>query len=191
MIARLSGRIVEKTDISAIIDVQGVGYEVFVAMVDYEALILNESVTLYTYHATKETSEELFGFSSLVGKRLFEMLLTVQGVGPKAAMAILSIADFESVRNAIAQNDSGFISQASGVGKKTAERVALDLHDKVGEATAPSGGKVGAMTHKMARDDAMEALMALGYSLADATERLAEVPNDLSTEERIKKALAG
>jgi len=190
MIARLSGKIVEKTEVSAIIDVAGVGYEVFVASADYESLLLDTSATLYTYHAVKENSEELYGFSTLVGKRLFEMLLTVQGVGPKAAMAILSVADFESVRNAIAQNDASFIAQASGVGKKTAERVALDLHDKVGESTMVLT-RGAPMNRCIARDDALEALIALGYSLADATERLKDIPKDLSVEEKVRKALAG
>jgi Holliday junction DNA helicase RuvA len=188
MIARLSGTIVEKTDRSAIIDVSGVGYEVFVASVDHETLVLNEPATLYTYHHVRDVSEELFGFSSLVGKRLFELLTTVQGVGPKAAMAILSVADFETVRNAIAQNDAAFIAQAAGVGKKTAERVALDLHDKVGESNLNSVGFV--VGRGAVRDDALEALIALGYSLADATEKLKDLPSDLTTEEKIRRALA-
>jgi Holliday junction DNA helicase RuvA len=187
MIARLSGTIVEKTDRSAIIDVAGVGYEVYVASVDHETLVLNEPATLYTYHHVRDVSEELFGFSTLVGKRLFELLTTVQGVGPKAAMAILSVADFESVRNAIAQNDAAFIAQASGVGRKTAERVALDLHDKVGESNAAVGA---AFSRTTVRDDALEALIALGYSLNDATARLQDVPAELTTEEKIKRALA-
>ncbi|MCL2001967.1 Holliday junction branch migration protein RuvA [Candidatus Saccharibacteria bacterium] len=187
MIARLSGTIVEKTEKSAILDVAGVGYEVFVASVDHENLVLNEPATLYTYHHVRDISEELFGFSSLVGKRLFEMLLTVQSVGPKAAMAILSVADFETVRNAIAQNDAAVIAQAAGVGRKTAERVALDLHDKVGGSTMVLGKTT---SRGVIRDDAMEALMALGYSLADAAERLKDLPDGLTTEEKIRQALA-
>ncbi|MCL2038459.1 Holliday junction branch migration protein RuvA [Candidatus Saccharibacteria bacterium] len=188
MIARLAGKIVEKTDKSAIIDVAGVGYEVFVASVDHEALVLGEAATLYTYHHVRETSQELFGFSTLVGKRLFELLLTVQGVGPKAAMAILSVGDFENVRHAIGQNDALMIAQAAGVGRKTAERVVLELHDKVGESNLASAGFV--VGRGAIRDDALEALIALGYSLADATARLQELPADLSTEEKIRRALA-
>ncbi|MDR0979773.1 MAG: Holliday junction branch migration protein RuvA [Candidatus Nomurabacteria bacterium] len=187
MIARLSGIIVEKTDKSVIIDVGGVGYEVFVASVDYENLYLNEPAILNTYHHVRDVSEELFGFSSLVGKRLFELLTTVQGVGPKAAMAILSVADFEAVRNAIAQNDANFIAQAAGVGKKTAERVALDLHDKVG---AGNINNTGFIVGNVARDDALEALIALGYSLADATTKLKDLPADLPTPEKLRQALA-
>ena len=81
-------------------------------------MILDQEVKFYTYHHVREQSEELFGFSSLAAKKLFEMLITVQGVGPKAALAILSLGDAEQVRNAIANADSGFVQKATGVGKK-------------------------------------------------------------------------
>src|ERR1035437_1002058 len=134
MIAFVHGVVVEKFGSAVIVDVNGVGYEVQVAVGDFEASLLGEQVKLHTYHHIREQSQELFGFSSLAAKKLFEMLITVQGVGPKAALAILSVGDSEQVRNAIANSDSAYITQASGVGKRIAERVVVDLSDKVGLA---------------------------------------------------------
>lgn len=185
MIARLQGKIVEKIKTSLIIDVQGVGYEVQVATDDFEHLELDSIVTMYTYHHIREQSEDLYGFTSLVGKRLFELLITVQGAGPKAALAILSLADTETVRNAIANSDVLFISKASGVGRRTAERVIVDLSDKVGQAT--EGQNV--QSFSSVDRDILEALMALGFSLADATKALEGVDKSLPLEERIKLAL--
>src|SRR5690606_38031153 len=134
MIAHVSGVVVEKFANSVIVDVSGVGYEVQVASGEFDRVTLGEEVKFYTYHHIREQAQELFGFSSLAAKKLFELLITVQGVGPKAALAILSLGDSELVRNAIASSDSGFVAKASGVGKKIAERVVVDLSDKVGLA---------------------------------------------------------
>ena len=190
MIAHVKGIIVEKFNSSVIVDVQGVGYEVTVPRGEYDSLSLDDAIKLYTYHHIREQTQELFGFSSLTSKRIFEMLITVQGVGPKAAISILSIGDVESVRNAIGSSDTAFISKATGVGKKTAERVALDLHDKVGPVT---GFAKPAEEDKPAHidDDALQALMALGFSLQDASERLTHVSTDLTTAERVTAALKG
>ena len=135
MIAHIKGEIAEKFAGSVIIDVQGVGYEISLTSPDFEALNLNDTVKVYTYHHIREQSEELFGFTALEGKKLFELLITVQGIGPKAAMSILSLGSYEEVRNAIANADAAFISKASGVGKKSAERVIVDLREKVGLPT--------------------------------------------------------
>src|SRR3990167_10906749 len=132
MIAHVYGSVAEKFNNSVIVDVHGVGYEVQTALGDYEHALLNEDVKFYTYHHIREQSQELYGFSSLAARKLFELLITVQGVGPKAALAILSLDESEVVRNAIANADAGYITKASGVGKKTAERVVVDLSDKVG-----------------------------------------------------------
>jgi len=191
MIAHVSGVVAEKFNASVIVDVNGIGYEIQVATGDYEAALLNEQVKFYTYHHVREQAEELFGFSSLAAKRLFEMLITVQGVGPKAALAILSLGAAEQVRSAIAVSDAAFITRASGVGKKTAERVVVDLSDKVGLPTSlPMSGPVTAR-EVVAVDEAMEALISLGYTLNDATAALENVPLDLPTAERVRRALKG
>ena len=191
MIAHVIGVVAEKFNNSVIVDVQGVGYEVSVAAGDFDQMTLEEQVKLYTYHHIREQSQELFGFSSLAAKKLFEMLITVQGVGPKAALAILGLADAETVRNAIANSDSAFITKASGVGKKTAERVAVDLSDKVGMPIVYRQTAQAAPDVVPANDEALEALMALGYTLNDATKALQDVPADLATAQRVTLALKG
>ena len=189
MIAHVFGKVAEKFNGSLVIDVHGVGYEVSVATNDFDVVILDQEVKFYTYHHVREQSEELFGFSSLAAKKLFEMLITVQGVGPKAALAILSLGDAEQVRNAIANADSSFVQKATGVGKKTAERVVVDLSDKVGLPTHYGRAEAPLQTELNTSDEALEALMALGYTLADATKALENVDANLPTAQRVTEAL--
>lgn len=190
MIAHIVGAVAEKFGGAVIVDVSGVGYEVNVAAGDYDAVALGQQVKFYTYHHIREQSQELFGFSSLAGKKLFEMLITVQGVGPKAALAILSLDEAESVRNAIANADSVYLAKASGVGKKTAERVVVDLSDKVGMPIVYK--KQGSVqTELNTSDEALEALIALGYNLADATKALEGIDTSLPTSQRVREALKG
>lgn len=191
MIAHIIGVVAEKFAGSVIVDVRGVGYEINVAANDYDQAVLGDEVKFYTYHHIREQSQELFGFTSLTAKKLFEMLITVQGVGPKAALAILSLGDAELVRNAIANADSDYIQKASGVGKKTAERVVVDLSDKVGMPVVYRRSDDGIQTELNTGDEALEALMALGYTLADATKALEGVDLSLSTSQRVREALKG
>lgn len=188
MIAHIIGTVAEKFGGAVIVDVAGVGYEISVAAGDYETITLDQQVKLYTYHHIREQSQELFGFSSLAAKKLFEMLITVQGVGPKAALAILSLDEAEHVRNAIANADSAYLAKASGVGKKTAERVVVDLSDKVGMPIIYKRDGV-VQTELNTSDEALEALIALGYNLSDATRALDGVDRTLSTSERVREAL--
>ena len=190
MIAQIRGQVVEKFGLSVIIDVSGVGYEVMVTSLDWDKFALSDEAKVYTYHHVRENAEELFGFSSLAAKKLFELLITVQGIGPKAAMAILSLVEPEEVRNAIANADAGFIAKASGVGKKSADRVIVDLKDKVGLPTY-YGRRAEKETELAMSDEAMEALIALGYNLGDATRALAGIDSELPTAERVRIALRG
>lgn len=189
MIAHVRGKVEEKFGNSLIVDVNGVGYEITVPTPDFEVANLDEERKFYTYHQVRENAEELYGFSSLTAKKIFELLISVQGIGPKAGIAILSLAEAEEVRNAIANADTAFIAKASGVGKKSAERVIVDLRDKVG---IPS--HYGATEAKFAKvanepDEALDALIALGFPLKEATAALERVDSSLSVEERIKMAL--
>lgn len=188
MIAHIAGTIAEKFGNAIIVDVMGVGYEINVAAGDYDTSVLGNEVKFYTYHHIREQSQELFGFSSLAAKKLFEMLITVQGVGPKAALAILSLDSPEHVRNAIANADSAYITKATGVGKKTAERVVVDLSDKVGMPIVYTTNR-GIQTELNTNDEALEALIALGYTLNDATKALEGIDVTLSTSERVRAAL--
>jgi Holliday junction DNA helicase RuvA len=189
MIAHVDGIVTEKLVTSVIVDVNGVGYEVNVASSDYDRAILNEKIKFYTYHHIREQSQELFGFSTLAAKKLFELLITVQGVGPKAGQSILSVGEAEDVRNAIANSDSAYVAQASGVGKRIAERVVVDLSDKVGLPLRYDVSQTGTSNTLHHSDEALEALMALGYSLADASKALEGVSTELSTAERVTEAL--
>ena len=189
MIAHIFGKVAEKFNGTIVVDVHGVGYEVSVAAGDFEAVSLGQDAKFYTYHHVREQAEELFGFSSLAAKKLFEMLITVQGVGPKAALAVLSLGDAQQVRNAIANSDAGFVQKAVGVGKKTAERVVVDLSDKVGLPTHYGWANEPVQTELNTSDEALEALMALGYTLADATKALENVDVNLPTAQRVTMAL--
>jgi Holliday junction DNA helicase RuvA len=189
MIAHVVGVVVEKFGSSIIVDVNGVGYEVNVAAGDFDSTSLGSEIKFYTYHHIREQSQELFGFSTLIAKKLFELLITVQGVGPKAALSILSLGDSETVRNSIAISDTVFIAKAIGVGKKTAERVAVDLSDKVGQATMVNNRVV--QSNILSNDEALEALMTLGYNINDATKALENISMDLPTAQRVTMALKG
>lgn len=193
MIAHIRGIITEKIAGTIVVDVQGVGYELSVALGDFEAAQNGQEATFYTYHHIREQAEELFGFGSLAAKKLFQILIAVQGVGPKAALAILSLGSSEQVRNALAQGDAGFVQKAAGVGKKTAERIIVDVRDKVGVPTqfGATESTLTAPTPGEQPDEAREALMALGYTLADATKALEGIAQDLPTAERVRLALKG
>lgn len=187
MIAHVIGKIAEKFNSSVIVDVLGIGYEVLVPAGEFDRVLLGDEVKFYTYHHVREQSEELYGFSSLAGKKLFELLITVQGVGPKAALAVLSLGEIEQVRSAIARSDTAYISHASGVGKKTAERIIVDLSDKVGLPSINSGAPV--QTEIAIQDDALDALIALGFTLQEATDALRGVDHSLTIAERVRVAL--
>ena len=191
MIAHLRGKIEEKFGNFLTIDVNGVGYEIAVPTPDFEAVNLGEEKKFYTYHAVRENAEDLYGFSSLAAKKIFELLISVQGIGPKAAIAILSLAEAEEVRNAIANADTAFISKASGVGKKSAERVIVDLRDKVGIPSHYGATETKFATVQPAYDEALDALIALGFPLKEATAALEKVDLSLPTEERVRLALKG
>ena len=189
MIAHLKGKIEEKFGNALIIDVNGVGYEVTVPTPDFENVSLGEERKFYTYHSVRENAEELYGFLSLAAKKIFELLISVQGIGPKAGIAILSLAEAEEVRNAIANADAGFIAKASGVGKKSAERVIVDLRDKVGIPSHYGATEAKFNKATMENDEALDALIALGFPLKEATTALEKVDISLPVEERIRLAL--
>lgn len=192
MISIVSGKVVEKFAGSLVVfagENFGIGYEIFVSSDDFAKFSVGENAKFYTFHSVRENAEDLYGFSSLVAKKIFELLITVQGVGPKAALAILSLGEPEIVRNAIANDDAKFVAGASGVGKKSAERVVLDLREKVGMPSkiyAQNNEKVSA---NHGDDEALDALVVLGFPLATAVEMLENVAENLSTEDRIRAAL--
>ena len=189
MISHIKGTLEEKFGNSVIIDVHGVGYELTVTAPDFESLNLGDEVKLYAYHKLSETDESLYGFTSLAAKKLFELLISVNGVGPKAAISILSLSSPEEVRNAIANADSAFGSKAPGVGKKSAERVIVDLRDKVGLPTHYGATEAHVPGAKPESDEALDALISLGFPLKEATAALDGIDATLPVDERIRLAL--
>jgi Holliday junction DNA helicase RuvA len=191
MIATLSGTVAEKLGELLIVDVHGVGYGVLVPLEDYGKLSAHDEVKLYVYEHIRENSHDLYGFTHIDTKRLFEQLLDVNGVGPKMALSILGIGSVEDVRRAIASGDTKFIQAAPGVGKRVAERVVVDLKDKVGlvSTATPDALFVGAASAQT--DEAVQALVALGYNVQDAVSALTNIDTKLPIEERIKRALKG
>ncbi|MBI2592361.1 Holliday junction branch migration protein RuvA [Candidatus Saccharibacteria bacterium] len=188
MISKLEGKVAEKIGEVVVIDCGGVGYGVLVPFEDFGALHNGEKAKLYIYESIRDNAHDLFGFRNLEAKQLFEQLLSVKGVGPKMALAILSVASLSRVRQAIAAGDIKFLSQSKGVGKRAAERVVVDLKDKVG-LTASQDATEFLTTSADPSDEALQGLVALGYSVADAAEALKKVDQELPPAERIKQAL--
>ncbi|HET9721887.1 MAG TPA: Holliday junction branch migration protein RuvA [Candidatus Saccharimonadales bacterium] len=188
MIATLNGVITQKTGELVVLECGGVGYGLYVTFEDLGVLEEGQEAKLFIYEHIRENAHDLFGFRNLDAKRLFEQLLSVNGVGPKMALAILSIAKLQNVRQAIAKGDTKFISQAVGVGKRVAERVVVDLKDKVGLVAEDSAVDFLTITADP-NDEALQGLVALGYSVHDAAEALKKVDQNLSAEDRIKDAL--
>jgi holliday junction DNA helicase RuvA len=190
MIATLTGIVAEKLGEQVVLDVGGVGYGLLVTNEDYGRLVTGQSSKVYIHEHIREQSHDLFGFCTLDTKQLFELLLGVNGVGPKMALSMLSIGNAGAVRTAIATGDVKFIQQANGVGKRVAERVVVDLKDKVGlEGVDLSTTGLLQGQNVLLADEAVEALVSLGYSAQDACVALQGVDPSLSTEERIKQAL--
>jgi Holliday junction DNA helicase RuvA len=190
MIATLKGTIAEKLAELVILDVQGVGYGVYVTTEDYGQLKTGATARLYIYEHIRENTHDLFGFIESSTQALFELLLGVNGVGPKMALSLLSIGTADEVRRAVASGDIKYLQAANGVGKRVAERVVVDLKDKVGLLSTASGALFTSETSAQ-QDEAVQALISLGYSLPDAVRALSGVKDDLSTEDKVKHVLKG
>ncbi|PID32487.1 Holliday junction branch migration protein RuvA [Candidatus Saccharibacteria bacterium] len=192
MIAMLWGQVAETIDGMTVIDCGGVGYGVFMTTEDQGRLQAGQKAALYVYEHIREQQHDLFAFLQRDTKQLFEQLLGVNGVGPKMALSILSVGNASDVRVAIAGGDTKYIAQAAGVGKRVAERVVVDLKDKVGlEGVDLQSTGILQSEQLAARDEAAEALVSLGYSVQDAAAALAGVDVSLPVEDRIKQALKG
>lgn len=192
MIVTLTGKIAEKISDVVVLDVRGVGYGVLMPNEDYGALAVGTEAKLYIYEHIREAAHDLFGFTRQDTKGLFEQLLSVQGVGPKMALSVLSVGAANEVRRAIAGGDIKVIQRANGVGKRVAERIVVDLKDKVGLAGVDLASAGLLQSEAVTRgDEAAEALIALGYSPQDAALALQNVDPAAPIEARIKAALKG
>jgi Holliday junction DNA helicase RuvA len=187
VIARLRGRPAGRTPDGLVLDVNGVGYLLAATPSVLRRVAGADELTVETYLHVREDALQLYGFADADERELFTHLLTVNGVGPKVALAVVSGSPAQELRRAIALGDHARFLAIPGIGKKTAERIVLELKEKLGagDAVAEVGTTAGAAPHVVARD----ALVELGYSLAEAERALATIDDDLPAEERIRLAL--
>ncbi len=189
MIVTLSGVISEKLADMVVLDVRGVGYGLQVTAEDHGRLPTGEVAKLYVYEHIREQAYDLFGFVQLDTKKLFEQLLGVKNVGPKVALAVLDIGTAPAVRGAIAAGDVKLLQSAKGVGKRAAEQIVVELRDKVGLSASDAAEGIVSRPGVNTQDEAVEALISLGYTPQDAAAALKDIDSMLPSEERIKLAL--
>ena len=185
MIGHLKGTLIHQDLKSIILDVSGVGYKIHT-----NTAVLNnktgEVLEFWTYLAVRENALDLYGFEKKEELDFFELLLTVSGIGPKSALGILSVATIETLKKAIATGDTSYLNKVSGIGKKTAEKIVIELRDKL-HAHKGEGESSNLLRGE---SDVVEALKTLGYSQNEARDALKKVPNNIEgTNARIKEAL--
>ena len=196
MYAYLKGTVADKGQNELVLDVQGVGYLLFVSMTTLqETPPVGETMKLFTHLSVREDAMELFGFATREEKAMFLKLLSVSGVGTKLALAILSAMPLRDLSLAIVTGDAATLSRAPGVGKKTAQRIALELKEKVTESefeSAPASGAPLSPVQEDAAVEALAALQALGYTPVEASRALAQVRGQSdSANELVRLALRG
>ncbi|MFM6979460.1 MAG: Holliday junction branch migration protein RuvA, partial [Methylophilaceae bacterium] len=185
MIARLYGKLLQKTPPLVLIDCQGVGYECEVPMSTfYQLPAIGETITLMTHFVVREDAQLLYGFATERERTAFRQLLKVNGIGAKSALSILSGLSVEDLSNAIALQEVGLLTRIPGIGKKTAERLLLELKDKfLPEAITLASGA------KAIGNDVLNALLALGYSEKESLLAVKQLGDDLDVSEGIRQAL--
>jgi holliday junction DNA helicase RuvA len=192
MIGHLTGKIISKKPTQIILDVNGVGYVLNISITTFEKLPeLNESVSLFTYLSVREDALDLFGFSTQSEKEMFELLKSVSGIGPKLALSVLSGLPVQELKEALRESNISRIIAIPGIGRKTAERLLIELRDKVDKITRDTD--VPDKGVSSARSDAVVALTTLGYNQKTAEKAVRDVMTaspDLPLEEIIKNALS-
>jgi len=185
MIASIKGKIKYIKGGYVVIDVAGIGYKIFTTPYTLGRIAGNkEEIEFYIHTYVREDILALYGFLDMEELDMFELLISISGIGPKAGIGILTVASPKTIKTAILNEDSTILTKVSGVGKKTAERVILELGNKI--AALPESEKEGAISDS----DAIEALMGMGYSVTEAREALKSVPKDMTdVGQRIKHAL--
>lgn len=186
MISRLTGSIVHTDLKSIVLDVQGVGYKLFVSPDVFTKIDKDIPVTFWTYLAVRENALDLYGFLSLSELNFFELLITISGIGPKTAMGILNVASVHSLETAVQTGDTSHLTKISGIGKKVAEKIVLELKDKIKE-----GIHTPEQAQTMKNDaDVLEALKSLGYSPTEARDVIKKLPKTITkTNDKIREAL--
>ncbi len=186
MISFLRGKIIFQDKDFIIIEVNGIGYQIFV-LPNFKTDPESDEIEIYTHLYVREDALKLYGFSAMGELKLFELLISISGIGPKAAQGILSLASPENIRAAIAQGDASILTRVSGIGRKTAERVILELRNKVevSPEEISGGGRIIS-----ADSDVVEALVGLGYRPIEAQSAIKDIPSEVEgVEEKIKWVL--
>ena len=188
MISLLKGKVIDTGNRHVVMEVNDIGYKVFVTGDALHSLKLNTTITLWTHFAVREDSQDLYGFMTKKERDFFELLITVSGVGPKSALNILSLISSDTLGSAIRTGSTAHLVKVSGIGRKTAEKIVLELKDKMGGMGSDSSVELIA---EMSSDmDVIEALKALGYDADDAREALKKIGKDITdTGAKVKVAL--
>lgn len=189
MIAYLEGVIREKNINNVVVDVNGVGYGVKVTVNEILDLKKDQKIKLHIYEHIREDVHDLYGFANVTSRQLFELLLTAKNVGPKVALAVMSIDKEDTIRAAIAGGDVELLKSAKHVGKRAAEQIVVELRDKVGLLASEDAEGIITRGSIDASDEAMQALLSLGFSGAEASKALSDIDKSLSVEEKVKQAL--
>ena len=189
MIASLEGNVETKELNFVVLNVGGIGYEVHLTDGDLALIKPGDKTKLLIYEQIKEDAHDLYGFTDTAAKKLFEQLLSVKNVGPRVAMSVLNTGSAGQVRSAVAGGDVKLLQSAKGVGRRAAEQIVVELRDKVGLGSSPEAEAIARRGGISEEDEAVEALIALGYSIYDARSALSDINTELPTEERIKQAL--
>jgi Holliday junction DNA helicase RuvA len=188
MISHLKGTVIFSGDKFVILDVAGVGYKIGVTPDALRKSISEKGkeISLWIHLAVREDSMSMYGFLERQELELFEMLIGISGVGPKSAIGVLSVASVDALKSAIASGDTSYLTKVSGIGKKNAEKIVLELRDKLGGPDGSGGTETG----RKEEVDAIEALKSLGYSQREAREALKDVADSVKgTSARVKAAL--
>jgi Holliday junction DNA helicase RuvA len=181
MIAHLAGTILAITDKYIILELNGIGYRVFATAETLVKHKVGDTVSLWTSHIIREDSQDLYGFEVQQDQDLFELLCSVSGIGPKSALGVMNVATIGTIARAINTNDVSYLTKISGIGKKTAEKILLELRDKLPTIHTDS---VSSENH-----DVLDALIALGYSESKARECLRGIDPNLDTQAKIREGL--
>jgi len=186
MIAKIEGQISYIGNRFLIVDVSGVGYKLFVTNEAISLSKIEESIKLWVHTAVRENSIDLYGFLDIEELSFFELLLDVSGIGPKSALSTLSVAPVSTLRKAIASGDTTYLNKVSGIGRKTAEKIIIELKDKLKEYE----GDIATSRVMQEERDILEALRTLGYSQDEAREAIKKIPSNMTEmNNRLKEAL--
>jgi Holliday junction DNA helicase RuvA len=190
MIGRISGLLLEKIPPLVLVDVRGVGYEIDVPMSTFYNLpTVGTEIVLHTHLVVREDVHLLFGFATEAERSVFRQLVKISGVGARTALALLSGLSVADLHQAVAAQDSGRLTKIPGVGKKTAERLLLELRDKLGTGAIGASEAAGGVRVTSSGSDVLNALLSLGYNDREASFAIRQLPADLNVADGIRQAL--